>query len=156
MRELLSTFLEETHHAPHRCSFVVNGKLLAFDKGSSAEFATARKLLEKMQPQALDDANAKSRTGATERRTKTPGHTRPHYVIDVAVVDVFGRREKHLYHLNKLTQCLALTRSGPNGMPLSVELLDRIMSFLEPAELWCCCRYYANNRLRYDRNSRLR
>ena len=39
----------------------------------------------------------------------------------------FAHRERCLYHLNRLAARLALKRTGGNGLPISVELIDRVM-----------------------------
>ena len=57
--------------------------------------------------------------------------------LDIDVIQPgkrFEHRERCLYHLNRLAAQLALKRTGENGLPISVELIDRVMLHLPVRE----------------------
>ena len=57
--------------------------------------------------------------------------------LDIDVIQPgkrFEHRERCLYHLNRLASQLALKRTGENGLPISVELIDSVMLHLPVRE----------------------
>ena len=147
--EVLLTFLEETRLAPQSCTFLVNGTVLdatAYSVVHAYTRQNARGRGRWRQPEGVLTASAvlrklqggPKRAGGTGARARLPPNKT--FDVDVVVADAFGLREKQLFHLNKLSQRLALRRACPIELPISVELLDRVMRFLGAAGLWACSR----------------
>eukprot|EP00040_Diaphanoeca_grandis_P033991 m.209203 g.209203 ORF g.209203 m.209203 type:complete len:569 (-) comp33030_c3_seq15:48-1754(-) len=110
--ELFYTFFEHTRIPKESCSFLLNGHIIDI---------TQENWPDQQHPTAS-------------------GYHITDLEIDVVFApNKFSRRLKCLFHMNKLAEKLALTRVGVDDFPLSVELVDHVMSFFDVEDLWQCC-----------------